>query len=154
MDMPRISAFQLIETSDQPMIYVRGTMDSGDLSEFINDGLTKMTELLLRSDVTASDVPFLSIEDDGEGPVAVLGLVLPRKVEGTEEVRSGTLRGGKKVTFYYQGSNEDMSRTYGELAGFLESNGLEPIGMYEFFVNGTEFGEDRLLTKIVVSLDR
>lgn len=151
--MPRISPFELIETSDQPTVYVRSSLTENDISKFISKGLRALESYLAEKDVIASDVPFLSMNgtaaDELEG---TLGLILPHPVEGDHDVTSGTMKGGKKIFCYYQGPNDLMGPFYGELEEFIQSKGYETDGIYEFFMNGPEFGKERLLTKVLVPI--
>lgn len=151
--MPRISSFELIETADQPMVYVRSSLMENEIPKFIAKGLRTLEAHLAEHNVTAAEVPFLSINVTADDMLeGTLGLILPHALKGEGDVKSGTMKGGKKIFCYYQGSNDLMGPFYQELEEFLQSKGYEIDGMYEFFMNGPEFGTDKLLTKVLASL--
>ena len=153
--MARITEIFLIETPPQDAVVVRSTVSGTDIPAFIMNSLTMLEEYARYHSVNPADAPFLHIAGSSpETAVITAGLPLPSPLPSSGAIKGIVIEGGRKLFSYYQGKGEQADAVYAEMEKFAEKGGMKvKNGLYEYYLNGPEHGEDKLLTKIVVLLE-
>lgn len=151
--MGRITDFIIVETKEQYVLIIERTIKEAEIIHFIVDSVHKLNKYTKEFNCLPSDFPFLRILDANPVKVAV-GVITPEKINGNEFIISEKIDAGKKAVGYYQGDNNNMESFYNEIKEFVNENGFKTKGAgYEFFLNGIEFGIDKLLTKVVFEIE-
>ena len=152
--MPRITDFFLVDTPAQDTVVIHSKIPEDQIPSFIGESFMKLGEYINQEGLTGSDCPFLRISGDGSGYVTVMvGNAVPKSISGNKEISGYTIPAGRKLFCYYQGDNSLMAPVYEEMEMYLSENGYAiDGGIFEYYLNGPEYGMDKLLTKIMVVL--
>ncbi|WP_244987785.1 GyrI-like domain-containing protein [Methanoculleus chikugoensis] len=123
-----------------------------DLPMLIGGGYGRMADYLKELGEHLSDVPYVAYHNmDMQNLDVEMGFPVPKVLPEKGDIRSGSIPEGKFVFCMYRGAYRDMAPTYEEMAGWIEKNGLQPVGtVYEHYYNGPEYPESELLTMIVM----
>jgi len=154
--MSRITDIFLIDTAEQEAIAIHSKVSVAEIPAIIGEGFIKLDEYIKSKGIVASDTPFLQII--GADPNAIeitAGMTVSETIHGNGEIKDFLIPAGKKIFCYWQGDNSDMSSLYEEMSSFAKDLGYEiQGGFFEHYLNGPEFGVDKLLTKVVMLLKR
>jgi len=154
--MSRITDIFLIDTAEQEAIAIHSKVSVAEIPAIIGEGFIKLDEYIKSKGIVASDTPFLQII--GADPNAIeitAGMTVSETIHGNGEIKDFLIPAGKKIFCYWQGDNSDMSSLYEEMSSFAKDLGYEiQEGFFEHYLNGPEFGVDKLLTKVVMLLKR
>ena len=153
--MPRITNIEIIQQVEQNTISMRKKVKLEELPVHIGSCFAKMGAYLQELGELLTDIPvaiFYSYRQMTEEEIDLeLALPLSKKVEGKGDIKAGVIPASKLVFSLYQGNQDGMISIYKEIEEWIAAKGLEPIGScYEYYYNGEEYGEDKLLTKVVI----
>ena len=83
-----------------------------------------------------------------------IGFPVSESLEGSGDIASNIIAGGKKAFCMYKGSYSNLKSVYEKMATWMSKNNHQPTGVaYEFYYNSPmEVPESELLTKIVFPL--
>lgn len=153
--MPRITDFTIIETPAQDALIVEKETGVSDFIPFFVESIYKLGEYIREQGCIPSNAPYMRIKDNGTDIFNItVGTTTPKPMEGNGEIQKCIIPAGKKLICYYQGNNEEMFPFYEELERYLSENGYKKNGaFYEHFLNGSEFGIDKLLTKVICEIE-
>jgi effector-binding domain-containing protein len=150
--MPRVSKIDVFRKREQPTLSIRTRTKVEDLPVLIGESYCKMTAYLKELSEYLSDVPYVAYHNmDMQNLDVEIGFPVPAALPAKEDIQSGSIPASKVVFCIYRGAYRDMASTYGEMATWIEENGLKPVGTaYEHYYNGPEYPESELLTMIVM----
>lgn len=150
--MPRVSNIELLRKREQPTLSIRTRAKVEDLPMLIGEGYCRMAEYLKELGELLSDVPYVAYHNmDMQNLDVKIGFPVSKVLPGKGEIQSGSIPESNVVFCMYRGAYREMASTYGEMAGWIEKNGLTPTGTaYEYYYNGPEYPESELLTMIVM----
>jgi len=153
--MPRITDFIIVETPSQHVLVIEKTVNELEMVQFFVDSIFKLGTYIREHDCIPADIPFMQVVDAKCGAIKVcVGNAVPKEIQGYNEIRNRTMPSGKKVICYYQGSNAEMDSFYKEFDEYISNNGYKKLSSYfEFFLNGPEYGTDKLLTKVMCVIE-
>lgn len=154
--MPRISDIFVIDTPGQRALAVSAVVAESGIPAFVGDGFARLGQHIASMGGAAADTPFLRIvADDPSALQLMVGTAVSSTVKGAGDIADFLIPAGKKMLCYYQGDNSLMGPVYDELRDFANKRGFVlDRGVFEYYLNGMEFGQDRLLTKIVIPIER
>ncbi|QQO08855.1 GyrI-like domain-containing protein [Breznakiella homolactica] len=152
--MPRITEFFLVDTPAQDTAVISAPIPERDIPEFIGRAFAEIGSTLWQEGSIAADCPFLRIIPAEPGILNVTaGTAVSKPIIGSGDVIPWQIPAGKKLFCYYQGDNALMEPVYGELAAFAKDRGfVMEEGVFEYYLNGPEYGTDKLLTRVMVLL--
>lgn len=152
--MPRITEIFFVDTPEQYALTVQSKVHESQIPETIGQSLLKLEEYFEGKNLIASDSPFLQVSgQDPEALDIMVGICIPRPNNGLGDVKGHLIPAGKKIFCYYQGDSAQILSVYQEMQDFAARKGYElDDGGFEYFLNGPEYGLDKLLTKVLVSL--
>ena len=153
--MPRITDIFMVDTPRQIAPAIRATAAESELPGLIGSAFARLGSYIEREGLFPADSPFVRIV--GADPAALqitIGLAVSSEdPRGDGEIEKFIIPAGKKIFCYYQGDSSLMSPVCEEMRLFAEEHGCRvEKGVYEYYLNGTEVGLDKLLTRIVISL--
>jgi len=150
--MPRVSNIDLFQKREQPTLSIRTRTKVEDLPALIGESYGKMAAYLKELGELLSDVPYVAYYNTDMQDLDVeIGFPVPKALPAKEDIHSGSIPESKVVFCMHRGAYRDMVSTYGEMAAWIEENGLKPVGTaYEHYYNGPEYPESELLTMIVM----
>lgn len=153
--MPRISDIFIVETPAQRALAISAVVAESGIPAFVGDGFARLGQHIASMGGAAADTPFLRIvADDPRALQVVVGTAVSGTVKSAGDIADFLIPAGKKLLCYYQGDNSLMGPVYDELQDFANKRGFAPgRDVFEYYLNGMEFGQDRLLTKIVIPLE-
>lgn len=157
--MPRITEIFLVETPTQHALAIWADRNSSiSMLAFIRQSFIALAAHLKKIDVTPAGPPFLHIADDGDDPEALhimVGIAVPHALGGSGDIQPLTLRAGEKALCYWQGDPAGPAVVYEEMQQFAAAQGRDAErSVFEYSLNGLEYGEDRLLTRVVIPLKK
>jgi len=152
--MSRITDFTIVETFPQDIMVIEEVVSETEMIDFFVSSIMNIGDYIRNNGVYSADWPFMSVEITGETQLRVtVGTAVPAKLEGKDEIQTKTIPAGKKVIAYYQGDNAEMGEFYEEFESFIYEKGFQRVSpYYEYFLNGIEFGSDKLLTKVMCEI--
>ncbi len=152
--MPRVSNIELLRKREQPTPSIRTRAKVEDLPMLIGEGYCRMAEYLKELGELLSDVPYVAYHNmDMQNLDVEIGFPVSKVLPEKGEIQSGSIPESNVVFCMYLGPYRDMASTYGEMAGWIEKNGLTPTGtVYECYYNGPEYPESELLTMIAMPM--
>ncbi|KAF5088453.1 GyrI-like small molecule binding domain protein [anaerobic digester metagenome] len=150
--MPRISNIELLQKREQPTLSIRTRAKVEDLPMLIGGGYGRMAAYMKELGELLSDVPYVAYHNmDMQNLDVEMGFPVSKVLPEKGDMQPGSIPGGRVVFCMYRGAYRDMAPTYEEMAGWIEKNGLKPVGTaYEHYYNGPEYPESELLTMIVM----
>jgi len=152
--MSRITDIYLIDTAAQEAIAIHSKVSIAEIPAIIGEGFMKLDEYIKSIGIVASDTPFLQIIGTDPNSIEITaGMTVPATVHGNGEIEDFLIPAGKKIFCYWQGDNSDMSSLYEEMKSYANEIGYEiQEGFFEYYLNGPEYGTNKLLTKVVMLL--
>jgi len=148
--MPRITDFIIIETDNQPVLTIEKTVTPEEIVPFFVESIYKIGDFIKTNRLLPADVEYMRVNVVSDILTVTVGTAVITPLVGIGEIKSDIIPAGKKVVCYYQGSNNEMDSFYQEMETFIIENGYERVGaFYEHFLNGPEYGTEKLLTKVV-----
>jgi len=150
--MPRVSNIDVFRKREQPTLSIRTRTKVEDLPVLIGESYCKMAAYLKELGELLSDVPYVAYHNtDMQNLDVEIGFPVPTALPAKEDIQSGSIPESKVAFCMYRGAYREMVSTYGEMATWIEENGLKPVGTaYEHYYNGPEYPESELLTMIVM----
>jgi len=154
--MSRITDIFLVDTAKQEAIAIHSKVSVAEIPAIIGEGFMKLEEYIKSKGMEASDTPFLQISGTDPNSIEITaGMTVTKTVHGNGEIEDYLIPAGKKIFCYWQGDNSDMSPLHEEMQSFVKNLGYEiEEDFFEYYLNGPEYGEDKLLTKVVMLLKR
>lgn len=152
--MTRITNFYIVETREQPVLTIDQKLPLANLSAFLGEGFVKLDNYVREMQMIPSDTPYMRINGGTPELLSIqIGIAVPERISGSGEIFSDILPAGKKIYCYCIGDNSDMDVTYREMQEVVKNRGFTASGgLMEYYLNGGEHGEDKLLTKIAMAI--
>ena len=153
--MPKITEIFLFETPSQNAAAVQAVIPVTEIPSFLISGMEKLEKFMIESKLIPCDAPFVKIVPESENELSITaGIAVAKSFEPKDGISCVEIPDGKKLICYYQGNNAEMGPTYDEIFAFAQQRGLKPgKDIFEYYLNGTDFGVEKLLTKIVLPVD-
>lgn len=154
--MPKISEITLIRHCQTPTLAIRRETNITDLPQLIGASYGKIIAYLKSCQKQISDMPFVLYHTfDLEKMDVEIGFPLAREVAGSGEITAGQIPEQDMIFCMYQGPYKKIGPTYKAMYQWAADQGLEvEEKVYEFYYNGLEVAEDRLLTKILMPVKK
>lgn len=152
--MARITDIYLVDIPAEDALIIKGKVSAEEIPKFIGEAFIKLEDYAKSKGVVTSDTPFLRIADiDSNSFEIIAGMTIPEEIKGFEEIENCLIPAGKRIFCYWLGDNSQMQQLYEEMVSFAEGVGYEAeMGFFEHYLNGPEYGVDKLLTKVVMFL--
>ena len=152
--MPRISRIEILQTREQPILFIRTKTKINLLTQLIGESFRKMQFYLQEIGEYLSDVPFVGYYNlDMQNLDVEMGFPVSKALPAKDDIKSKTMTAEKVVFCMYRGAYDKLEPVYDEMAAWIEKNGYQPKAVsYEYYYNDKEFPENELLTKIVMPL--
>ena len=152
--MSRITDIYLVDTLEQNALIKRVKTPTEKIPEMLSQGFTELSEYIKNNKVSLVDTPFLQIIDgDAEMVEIIIGMAVAEKIQPHGDLESFTIPAGKKIFAYWLGDNSQMMSLYEEMITFVQNLGYKPQdNFFEYYLNGKEYGQENLLTKVVMAL--
>jgi effector-binding domain-containing protein len=142
---------ELIQTEDQPTLCIRATTRVQDLPPLIGKSYGQIMETAGKSGINLTGAPYVAYFNMNMEDLQVeMGFPVDKTYEAVDNVVSGVIPGGKKITTLYTGPYEQMVPAYEQLSQWAKNHNQEPTGVaYEYYLNGPETPPEQLQTRIV-----
>jgi effector-binding domain-containing protein len=152
--MPRITPFEFIETPEYITAIIKEQINHDNVLEKLTSFYETLDDFVIENELRAIDTPYLSIPDvDDDYFYIEVGIPVINDFVESNRVKKGIIPAGKKIMTYYMGDNDLMQVLYDELFNLIEKMSLEiDNNVYEYYLNGLEYGKNHLLTKIIVPI--
>lgn len=152
--MPRITPFEIIETPQYTCVTFKTKVNHDEMIETVQFAVELVEKFVDDNDLGPLDTPYLSIpEADEENFEIEIGVPVLRDFDENEQIKKGYIVEGKKIMTYYMGDNSLMQAMYDELFLLVRKNDYTIIdNVYEYYLNGPEYGKNHLLTKVMVPI--
>lgn len=154
--MARITDFNIIDTPAQNVLVIENHLHPHEFITFFIGCIYKLDAYIRQKGSIPADIPYMRVWDNGSQHFTLTtGTSIAEPLEGDDEtIIAKTIPAGKKMVWYFQGNNDQMGPAYEEAESFLAENGYRRNGAYyEYFLNGTEYGVENLLTKVVCEIE-
>lgn len=153
--MSRITDIYLIDTLEQNALIKRVKTPTEKIPEMLSQGFAELSTYIQNNDVALADTPFLRIVDgDSDSVEIIIGMAVAQKVKPQGELEAFIIPAGKKIFAYWLGDNSQMMPLYEEMITFTQKSGYKAQdNFFEYYLNGTEYGKENLLTKVVMVLE-
>lgn len=146
---------QIVENEDQHTISIRITTTIEELPNIIGINYMKIMSYLEQLGEKPLDVPFTAYYNlDMQNLDVEMGFIVDKKLPDRDEIKSGVIPQGKRLTYMYKGQYDGMQEVYDKIMKWIADNKYELQGVYyEYYYNSPEeVQESELLTKIVLPL--
>ena len=128
---------ELRNTSEQDTVVVRITTPVEKLPEVIGPSYGKIMAYLGPKGIQPSGPPFLLYHNDDMAALDVeIGFPVPSRQEGSGDVKSSKLPGGRAAVIMHTGPYDTIQESYAALSAFISEKGLEMEPFcYEVYLN-------------------
>ena len=118
---------ELLELDAQPMLSIRETIVTNELSERMGERMEALSSYLAKLGVKPTGHPFVIYHTfvwEGESDLEV-GVPVSDKQEGEGWIASGELPGGPAVKTVHTGPHPELGKAYGRISEWMKENGKE-----------------------------
>lgn len=158
--MPLISNIEILEKTEQPIIFIRARTSVQELPKHIGENYSKLGAYFEKNDRHPADIPFVSFYSfEGMDAEAMndmevaMGFPLASPLQGDGEIESGITAAGKVMSCMYLGPYNQMEPVYEQVLKKINEKGYEPVyPTYEFYYNGPEVPAEYYLTEIRIPI--
>jgi len=145
----RITDFIITEMPSINVLFIEKIVTEDEIISFFVESIYKLGEYVESHNILSTDVPYMQvIADSGEIKCRV-GNIVPIPIRGNDMIMDEIIPSGKWISGYFQGDNNGMEDFYQQMEQTIAQKNYKRVGhFYEYFLNGAEFGIDKLLTKV------
>lgn len=148
--MPRVTEINLIAQRETPTLAIRTTTSVRELPRLIGETYFKINDYLDQVGLLPAGNPYVCYyNQDMEHLEVEIGFPVESRLAGEKPLQDSVIPQGRLVTVIHRGPYETLSVTYAEVAQWMTSQALTPVGpVYESYLNGPDFPAEEYLTQI------
>lgn len=150
--MPRVTDIMLMQQMEQPTLTIRTRAAVQSLPQVIGQSYGLIAQYLAELNELVADVPFVCYHNlDMQNLDVEIGFPVPAALPAKGSVQPGRIPAGLTVSCVHRGPYAAMAPVYEEMSDWIDKNGFAATNIvYECYLNGPEFSQDELLTRIVM----
>lgn len=150
--MPRITAIEMLNLPEQPVLRIRRTVAAAEIPNVIGPGYAELGAYLRRLGGEPADVPFVLYRGTDPAALAVeLCFPLPAPLPGQGAIEAALLPAETAAFCMYLGDYGQMMPVYEEMRDMIVKKSFVPQDVSrEYYYNGPEFPLEQMLTKIIM----
>jgi effector-binding domain-containing protein len=120
---------ELTHVAATPTAVIRDTVPMAALAEFFDRSFTTLAEVLASQDVAITGPAFaLYHRQPTDTADLEVGFPTAEPVTAAQGVAAGSLPEGPAARLVHHGSYDQLGSSWGQLAGWMDEQGLEPAG--------------------------
>ncbi len=151
--MPRITDIFLIDSAEQLAVASRSIISPAEIPAVIGRHFEHLGRHVEDKGLSAADTPFVRILGLSPEKLEVTVGLPVREAEEGRGIQKFLIPAGPKIICYWQGDNSQMFPLYEEMNDFAGQRNLTvKEGLFEYYLNGPEYGKEKLLTKVMMLL--
>lgn len=154
--MPRVTDISLVERPEQPIMSIRFNCELYELQPKFMDAYQRLSTYLKENKIIKTDIPFAAYYNlDIHNLDVEVGIPVLKTLKEKEDIKVSKLEGGIYAICIYQGNFDDFKNIYDEMENWIKENGYERRDItYEFYANGLNYGDDKLITRIMMGVKK
>lgn len=148
--------FEVEDIGPQQVLSIRTRTSLEEMPLKLGKSLETIIAYLKSLGKKPSGAPFVAYYNMDMSDLDIeIGFPVSENLEGSGDIASNVIAGGKKAFCMYKGSYSNLKSVYEEMSTWMSENNHKPTGVaYEFYYNSPmEVPESELLTKIVFPLE-